>query len=89
MSLTGHKLYDVHALMSPEMFRELHSLVAKEPVELAIELCKVSRDGYLRNSKYVGSLADGERIHRVDTEYGATYVRSRATATQLRRAFQR
>ncbi len=75
--------------MSPEMFAELHSLVAKEPGVLEIERCEVSKDGYLRSSKYVGALSAGERIHRIDTEYGVTYVRSTADARALRKAFSR
>lgn len=82
------KLIDLKTKMSPEMFAELHSLVASEPAILEIELCPVSKDGYLRSSKYVGALESGERIHRIDTEYGARYVRSTCTATQLRGAFK-
>jgi hypothetical protein len=80
-------LIDLKPLMTSEMFAELHYLAAAEPAELSIQLCAVAKDGYLPNSKYVGALTAGERVHRIDTEYGVSYVRSRCTATQLRKAF--
>lgn len=82
------KLIDLKTKMSAEMFAELHHRVVSEPALFEVEICAVSKDGYLRNSKYVGALSSGERIHRIDTEYGVMYVRSSATASQLRAAFK-
>ncbi len=73
------------ANMHTAMFSELCALRAKETAECEVEICAVSKDGYLRNSKYVGALSRGERIHRIDTEYGVTYVRSSLTSADLRR----
>lgn len=78
-------MLEISKLMSPEQFRELRHLAAKEPAVLEITLVKLDAGGYAANGKYLGVCAKGERIHRVDTEYGALYVRSRANAKQLQR----
>jgi hypothetical protein len=87
------RLEAVRSLMSAEMHAELADLAMKEPGVLAVEKVRLDRAGFVATAKhlpvgkYIGALASGERVHRIDTEYGALYVRSRATATQLRAAF--
>ncbi len=79
-------LSTIKSLMSPEMFAEVSALAKKEPAELEIEIVHLNRGGYANNGKYFGALAIGERIHRVDTEYGTHYIRSCATSYQIKRA---
>lgn len=79
------QLIDLKPLMTLGMFAELHRLSTLE-VELTVERVRCGAQGYRPNGEYMGICAPGERIHRIDTEYGVTYIRSRATATQIRNA---
>lgn len=84
-------LIDLRAMMTESMYWELNQLVCdtRDGDGPTVELVKVSKEGYLHNGEYVGTLAKGERMHRVDTMHCSRLVRSRCTATQLRKAFGR
>jgi hypothetical protein len=54
--------------------------------EYALERWPVNRMGFDRSGRYFGSLERGERMYAISTSWGRYWVRTRATAPQLRNA---
>ncbi len=84
-------LIDLRTKMSEPMYWEVHQMICetRDGKAPTIEQHTVRADGFDDAGRYFGSLARGERMYRIDTDFKVYYVRTTATLAQLRSVFSR